>query len=310
VDLGEVIPAIERCYADYEKGEDILPNKFILYIGGGQAACITGYTKSTNVLTMKLGQERVKNRERGLPTSFGVINLFDPDTGELLMICEAALPTALRTAAAAAVSARQLARIDSRVIGLVGTGRLGVQCIKAISHVFDFDKILLSDRNNETARNAALGLSAELNKSVEAVSFEDACRHSDIVVTAMNSFEPVVKSEWIKAGTHLCCMGADLHEKIECEPEILSRCRIFADNVEHCRKRGEASLSIEKGIVSENIHAGSIGQVINGTIPGRTSVEEITMFDSVGLGTLDSTISKTIYDSAMKNGFGSRVEFV
>ena len=91
-------------------------------------------------------------------------------------------------------------------------------------------------------------------------------------------------------------MGTDLFEKIECELALMPRCRKVADAIEHARQRGEVSQAIEQGILDEVCFVGTLGQVINGTIPGRTDDEQITLFDGVGIGIRDTTIVRTIYD--------------
>jgi len=129
------------------------------------------------------------------------------------------------------------------------------------------------------------------------------------IATATNSREPIVMSDWIRPGTYLSCMGTDLFEKIECELALMPRCRKFADAIEHARQRGEVSQAIEQGILDEVCFVGTLGQVINGTISGRTDDEQITLFDGVGIGIQDTTIVRTIYDQAVEKGLGTRIEF-
>lgn len=310
VDLGELIPAVEQCYAEFEKGHDLLPDKLLVRIGGGQAACMTGYTRATHTLTMKLGQERLSNAERGLPTSCGVLNMFDPDTGELLLICESMLPTQFRTAAAAAVGADRLARHDARTLAVIGAGRLGRQCARAVFRVRPFERLLINDHVPAAAESLAADLRRELPVPVITASAEEACREADVICTATNSLEPIVRNEWIRPGVHLSCMGSDLPEKIEVDPELTARCRLFADNVEHCIRRGEASQAIEQGLLPPDPYAGSLGQVINGSVPGRLSGDEITMFDSIGIGILDTIIARQLFDQAVEKNRGSRIRFV
>ena len=311
IDVVDGIDAIERAMGAYEKGEDYLPAKAIFEIPVGEpamAACITGMTKAANLLSMKLGHERTNNPQRKLPTTNSWISCFDPLTGELLMICDGSLATMYRTAAAAAVGARQLSRPDSQTLAVIGAGQLGRECLRAVASVRPFTKIYLHDRFEDMARTLAKELAGRVKAPIEVVSAEAACRAADVIVTATNSREPIVMSEWIRAGTHLSCMGADLHEKIECEMALLPRCRIFADKIEHALLRGEVSQAVEKGLLGKNCYAGSLGEVINGAT-GRQSAGEITMFDGVGIGIQDTTIVRTIYDQAVKKGLGQRVAF-
>ena len=207
IDLQEIVPAIEKCLSAFEKGEDLLPPKCIVDLPGGIAACLTGYTKATHMFSMKMGQERKGNVERGLPTIFSTMNLYDPDTGELLLIVESVLATMYRTAAAAAVAAHHLARREAAVLAVIGSGQLGRQCVRALSRVRPFRSILLFDIRRDQAERLAADLSEEAPAPIEVTDAERACREADVICTATNSTEPIVRSEWVRKGTHLSCMG-------------------------------------------------------------------------------------------------------
>ena len=309
IDLQEIVPAIEKCLAEFEKGEDLLPPKCIVELPGGIAACLTGYTKATHKFSMKMGQERKGNVDRGLPTIFSTMNLYDPDSGELLLIVESVLATMYRTGAAAAVGANHLARRDAAVLAVIGSGQLGRQCVRAVSAVRSFERILLFDIRLDQAERLAAELAGEVKAPIEVANAEMACREADVICTATNSTEPIVRSEWVREGTHLSCMGADLQAKIECEKELLPRCRMFADKVEHCLQRGESSQAVESGILGKDCYAGSLGQVILGQVAGRRRADEITLFDGVGLGVQDTTVAASIYEQAVAKGLGLRVSF-
>lgn len=309
IDLKEIIISIEKCLAEFEKGKDLLPPKYIVDLPGGIAACLTGYTKATNTFSMKMGQERKGNVERGLPTIFSTMNLYDPDTGELLLIVESVLATMYRTAAAAAVAVKHLGREDVETLTVIGAGQLGQQCIRAVSTVRPFKKIFLFDMRQSQADKVVNELSSEISIPIEVANSETACREADVICTATNSSEPIVRSDWVREGTHLSCMGADLHSKIECEPSLLPRCRLFADKVEHCKERGESSQAIESGVLSKDCYVGSLGQVIIGDVKGRTCDEEITLFDGIGLGVQDTTVAKSIFDQATLKNMGVHIAF-
>ena len=314
IDIAAAVPAIEEALGAFEKGEDYLPPKTILEIPVGEpgtayAACISGYTKTTNLMSMKIGHERTHNHARGLPTTEAWVMVFDPETGELLMICDGTLPTMLRTAAAAAVGAKQLAREDARTLAVIGAGQLGRQCLRAVTTVRRFETIYLHDTVADFAESVAGELSEELAVPIEVADAETAVRNADVIVTATNSREPIIMSDWVRPGTHLSCMGTDLADKIECEMTLLPRCRLFADKVEHALLRGEVSQAVAAGVLDENCYLGSLGQIINGDVAGRSSTDDITVFDGVGIGIQDTTIGKTIYDQAQAKGLGIRLAF-
>ena len=313
VDIVQAIPQIEEAMAAFEKGADYLPPKALFQIPvedpGALAACITGYTTGTDLLSMKVGQERTDNPGRGLPTTNSWIAAFNPHTGELLMICDGTLPTMYRTAAVAAVSARHLARDDAVTLAVIGAGQLGRQCTRAVSSVRPFRRILLFDMMEAAAQSVAADLGPQMAATIEVTDARSACSEADVVVTATNSRAPIVMADWIRPGTHLCCMGSDLHEKIECDMKLLPRCRLFADFVEHALQRGEASQAVKQGVLGADCYAGSLGMVINGAVPGRTGADQITMYDGVGIGIQDTTIARSIYDQAVAKNLGTRIAF-
>lgn len=312
INVVDTIDAIEQAMGQFELGHDYLPPKAIYELPVGEpawAACITGFTNAANLLSIKVGQERSYNTERDLPTTNSWIACFEPVTGELLMLCDGMLPTMYRTAAAAAVGTRHLARQDSRVLAVIGVGQLGQQCVRAVHSVRNFQHILIHDAMETMAEQVATQLSAELNTPITVSSAQKACAEADVIVTATNSREAIVAADWVGPGTHMSCMGSDMHEKIECEAELLPRCRIYADQIEHALQRGEVSQAVEKGVLEKTCHVGSLGQVINGSVPGRQNETDITMFDGVGIGIQDTTVVRTIYDQAEQRGLGLRLAF-
>ena len=311
INVVEAIPAIEHAMGEFEKGEDYLPPKaiFEIPIGEAYAACITGYTKATDLLSMKVGQERTDNPKQGLPTTNSWIAAFTSQTGELLMISDGTVPTMYRTAAAAAVSARHLARENAKTLAVIGAGQLGRQCVRAVASVRPFETIYLYDMNHDAARQVAAELADQVAVPIEVTDAQTACESADVVATATNSREPIVNCEWIKQGTHMCCMGSDLHDKIECEMSLLPKCRIFSDFTEHALQRGEVSRAIQSGVLGDDCYAGTLGQVINKSIEGRSDAGQITMYDGVGIGIQDTTIARAIYDQALAKGIGTRIAF-
>ena len=307
------VSAIEQAMARFEDGNDYLPPKAIFEIpvegAGAWAACITGYTETTNLLSMKLGQERTDNAARNLPTTHSWLPVFEPVTGELLMICDGTLPTMLRTAAAAAVAVKHLARPDATTLAVVGAGQLGRQCARLASTVRRFKRILICDLVESAAESLSEELAEHVEAPVEPADAESACTAADVIVTATNSRQPIIRTSWVRPGTHLSCMGTDLPDKIECQMSLLPHCRIFADFAEHAVLRGEVSQAVQQGILNQDCYAGSLGQVINGDVAGRTTADEITMFDGVGIGIQDTTIAKTIYDQAVQRDLGIKLAF-
>ena len=116
---------------------------------------------------------------------------------------------------------------------------------------------------------------------------------------------PVIRKEWVRPGTHLSCIGADAEGKEEIDPEIYRGAVIFVDDMVHCVEAGETEIPLKKGIISREDIAGEIGDLILQKVPGRTSDEQITIYDATGMALLDIAAGKAALDLAKKKNLGS-----
>ncbi|MGH6630330.1 MAG: ornithine cyclodeaminase family protein, partial [Burkholderiales bacterium] len=129
-------------------------------------------------------------------------------------------------------------------------------------------------------------------------------RGADVVVTVTPARGPIVKNEWISNGMHIAAVGADKSGDQELESAILTRARIFVDDIRQCRTDGEINVPLSQGILKEADIAGEIGEVIIGKKKGRTSDKDITLFDSTGIALQDSATIPLEYERALAAGVG------
>jgi alanine dehydrogenase len=129
-------------------------------------------------------------------------------------------------------------------------------------------------------------------------------RGADVVVTVTPARAPIVMDEWIAAGTHIAAVGADKKGDQELEGTLLTRARIFVDDIRQCRTDGEINVPLSQGLIAEADIAGEIGQVITGRNPGRRSDDDITIFDSTGIALQDSATVPLEYERALAAGVG------
>lgn len=130
---------------------------------------------------------------------------------------------------------------------------------------------------------------------------------SDIIITVTPSREPVIKKEWTRPGQHFSTVGSDMEGKEELDPEIFRGAKVFVDDMEHCIEAGEVEIPVKKGIVGEE-DITEIGCVIAGTAAGRTSDEDITIYNPAGMALLDIATAKVALDLAKAKGLGSTAE--
>src|SRR5207342_3095655 len=137
-----------------------------------------------------------------------------------------------------------------------------------------------------------------------STNLESVVRGADVLVTVTPARGPIVKNEWIGAGTHIAALGADKGGDQELEAAILQRARIFVDDIRQCRNDGEINVPLSQGLLKEADIAGEIGEVVAGKKKGRTSDQEITLFDSTGIALQDSATIPLEYERALAAGVG------
>lgn len=222
------------------------------------------------------------NSARGLPVVRGALLVSALETGELAAVIDCASVTSLRTGAAAAVSARALAREDARSVGIVGCGVNGAWAARCLAAAGYGPGVC-----HDVRAEAAEALASELGWS--AGSREDAVA-ADIVVTVTPGERPVVLEGELAPGAHLAVLGSDARGKAEVEPAELARCRLFCDEWAQASKGGELTGAFERGEISRK-DVTDLGAVLAGEAPGRRSGEERTLFDSTGLAIQDLGIA-------------------
>ncbi len=225
------------------------------------------------------------NPARGLPVVTGALLVSSSETGELTAIIDCAAVTSLRTGAAAAVSAQALARKGSRTAGLIGCGVNGAWAARCLVAAGYADGVC-ADPRAEVAEALASELGWRTGARAEAAS-------QDVVATVTPGDEPVILESDLRPGQHLAVLGADAHHKAEMELAAVERCRLFCDEWEQASAGGELSGGVSAHLV-ERESVTELGAVLAGERPGRTSDEEVTLFDSTGLAIQDLGIALAV----------------
>jgi alanine dehydrogenase len=133
-------------------------------------------------------------------------------------------------------------------------------------------------------------------------SLETAAKQSDVILTATPAREPFLKAEWVRPGTHISCLGADMTGKQEIDSALFSGARVFGDDATQCLSAGECEIPYKTGAFDGTLC--DIGSVISGAVPGRIGGEDITIFDSTGIALQDISTAAALLDAARKNGQG------
>ncbi len=279
--MEELIPLIAEALADLSRGKVIQPVRVMLPVAEHQ-----GFLGIMPAYGGALGAKLVTlyPKNDGIPTHHATILLFRPETGEPLASIDGGLITEMRTAAASAVATRLLARPEASTLAIIGSGVQARSHLEALRLVRDFRDVRVWSPRNAAAFAERFGVKA-------AASAEEAVRGADVVVVATMSMAPVLFGTWLSPGTHINAVGAPRPTWRELDDETLRRSRIYVDS-------RDAAL-VESGDVIAAGHVfAELGEVVAGTRPGRTRVDEITLFKSVGVAVEDIVAADLVYRKA------------
>lgn len=238
--------------------------------------------------------------QHGLPAIQGLIALFDTATGRPLALLDSIEITILRTAAASAIAARHLARADASTLLICGCGTQGRAHLRALSLVRPPRRVLAFDRDPAQSRAFSEEMGVECGLEIEAVrSLAESFPHCDIGVTCTPAREALLTPDDIRPGQFIAAVGADSEGKQELDPGVLTRARVVADIAAQSARMGEMQHAIAAKLLEiGDLHA-ELGQVIAGQRPGRTSDEQIFVFDSTGTALQDVAAAAVVYERAI-----------
>ncbi len=243
-----------------------------------------------DIAGLKIGSFWPDNPAKGLPRHNSTILLIDQESGRIGTVIEAGKVNAYRTGAADAVAADRLARANASTLAVFGAGYQARYECAALARIRPIRTILIVARNAAKAEAFARELRAE-GFDASAETAEAACKAADILVTATSSRAPLFAAEWVRPGTHIASMGSDATGKQELPPELFARARLFCDLVEQSRRIGEFQHA------APGLPVVAIGEVLSERHPGRSSPEDITIFDSSGLSLQDLFMARHLLNA-------------
>lgn len=258
-------------------------------------------------LGMKVVSIFPRNFGHGLPTINALVNLFDPQTGQALAVLDGTYLTALRTGAASGVATRHLARADAHVLALFGAGGQALSQALAVCAVRPIERIWLVNRSREraqllAARMRGAGLTLDLRI---AASNAQALAEADVICTATSAPSPLFSDSMLKPGTHINAIGAYKPSMAEVPAASVARARVFVDQTEAAwAEAGDLIQARDVGLINANHLAGELGAVAAGFLAGRMSVEELTLFKSVGSAAQDLAVASLALTHANALGLG------
>lgn len=241
----------------------------------------------------------------GLPTVQGVIYLADASNGRPLALMDSIEITINRTGAATTLAARHLARPDSKIATICGAGVQGRIQARAIVEALKLERLHVWDSRPDAAQKLAKDLAADLKLDVRASADLGVTRESDVIVTATSSRQAYLGTQHVRPGTFIAAVGADNDDKQEIEPALFPRAKVVVDSLDQCAEIGDLHHALKAGTTTrEHVHA-TLAELVAGTKPGRASSDEITLFDSTGMGLQDVAAAHAVYRRALAEGAGT-----
>jgi alanine dehydrogenase len=294
--MPDLIAAMESALEAFSAGSVVQPVRTILDIAEHHAfyGLMPAYLPSAPALGAKLVSVYHSNLAKGLTSHMATIILHDTETGALSAILDGRYITEARTAAVSAVSVKKLARTDSSLLAIVGSGVQARSHFEALAHVGRFQEVRAWSPNR-----ANLDAFANITGARAMGSAEAAVRGADVIVLVTASPTPVIQDAWVKRGAHVISVGACRPSQQEMDPQLVRRSRLFVDSrAAAIKESGDVIAAGEGHIVGELGEPAAL----------RQSAEEITVFKSLGLAVEDVVAAHLAVERAKKLGIGTSVD--
>jgi ornithine cyclodeaminase len=294
----DLLPLMEAAFRGYSAGRAIVPPVGELLLDRGEVHIKYGAIAGDDHYVIKIASGFYQNPVLGLPSSNGLMLVFRQETGEpeAVLLDEGHL-TDVRTAAAGAVAARALAPPDVERIGVLGTGVQARLQLRQLAPLFETREVIAWGRDPQHLEAYRSEMADAGCQVVAAESPAAVAAASQLIVTTTPSHTPLLRAADIRPGTHITAIGSDTAEKQELAADVLALADVVVgDSLEQCRTRGEISRALAEGAIAPD-KAVELGAVLAGETAGRTTADQVTVFDSTGVAVQDIAIATAVFQA-------------
>jgi ornithine cyclodeaminase len=310
--MAECMDVMADALAALSRGEAILPLRPVMWLPEkfGALGMMPSYLASLKAMGLKVVSVFPHNHGTQYDSHQGAVMLFEAAHGQLLALMDASAITAIRTAAVSGVATRLLARQDADTLAILGSGVQARSHLAAMLQARPVTSVRIWSRNAEHAQAFAERESRRHAISVTASpSVEAAVESADIICTTTAAPEPILMGEWIAPGAHVNAVGSSVAFTRELDTAAVVKSRLFVDRRESTlNEAGDFLFPKREGAVTDGHILGEIGEILIGTVKGRQSPDEITLFKSLGLAVEDLAAANHVYRKAVEAGVGVSVE--
>ena len=303
VNLDDAVEELRQAYLGLAAGAGASAPRTRLRAPGGR-------TLHALVAVSPLGTAGAKLTLVGAGRSAALTLLYELVDGRPVALVQSAELSLLRTVGTSILAARHLARPDSRRLAVLGSGRQATGQLRGFCAAFQIGHASVWSPTRAHRRALAALAADELGIECEAVeTAELAVTGADIVVTATRAAEPVLRADWVPAGAHVNAIGADRADRRELDGRLVASAdRVVTDSLEQARRdAGDLREAVREGVIGWE-RVVELGALVTGTVPGRRSEREITLFDAQGAALGDVALAGLAYRRALDAGRGSPVE--
>jgi len=316
--MEDAIQADKDALEIYSKGGSVTPlrTKIDVPKEEGQSLAMPGYAAEANALGVKIVAVYPNNIDKGITSVPATMVLQNEDTGEVNSIIDGTFLTRIRTGAVSGAATDLLARKDSKIFALFGTGGQAETQLEAVLTVRDIEEVRVFDLSKERAQAFIDKMIAIFNgkfnaKFIVAESSDAAIIGADIITSVTTTKKPTFNGKLVKKGAHINGVGSYTPVMHEIDEYVLLNAgKVYVDTRDGVlNESGDLIIPIKEGKCTEDIITGELGELILGKTIGRENEEEITFFKTVGSGVLDVVTARRIYEKAVEKGVGQIINF-
>jgi alanine dehydrogenase len=307
------VQVMRRAFGWLAEGAVVQPERLVVTLPGGAGAlgAMPALLLEEELMGTKVVSVLPDNRQYGMDSHQGAVLLFDATSGRLLALMDAAVVTAVRTAAVSALATDLLANQDADRLALLGSGTQASLHLAALAGVRPLREARVWSLHPDHAE-AFQEREQRLYDFpvVKAASPRECVAGASLVVTATTARAPVLEGAWLEAGAHVNAVGASTPGFRELDDEVVKRARVFVDAREAALAGADdIRLPLEAGTIVPSHLLGDLADLVSARVKGRQSEIDVTLFKSVGLALEDVAAAAYIYRRAVAAGVGLAVPF-
>ena len=311
--MEECITIMENIFIQLEEDQAFNPLRSAMLIPGenGLLSMMPGYVNKQDIMGIKSVSVYPENANIGLESHQGSVTLFNALNGTPLAIMEAGQITAIRTAAVSGLATRILAKKNSKILAILGSGIQAKTHIEAMTTILNLEEIRVWSKNKKNAKKLV-----EEQRKKYAIPFRpfdtvnEAIYNADIICTTTAAVEPILQGNYLMQGVHINAVGSSVRNTRELDGFAIKLSKLYVDKIESTiNESGDFLMAKQEGTIDDNHIIGTLGEILTKQKKGRKNINDITLFKSLGLAVEDIATAFFIYDKYVKSNKGNWVEF-